>query len=139
MPSTEKINPSKRLSNQIHSLDTTHLTPKSTLPKTKIQIPEHELPKLKTILQTETLHTAIDGSQLNLSMTGAWSIKIKNNTYQTGLKIPPGSGNPSSTRAERGAYLYLLSDISKICHYYRMTKGKVVSNLKINQIRRNIL
>ena len=44
-------------------------------------------------------------------MTASWAIKLETHILKTGGKIPKGSSTPSSTQAERGAYLHLLLNI----------------------------
>ena len=136
-PSTERMNPNNRLSNQIHPTP----TPKSsthilfTQPnRCLIPLPSHALESIHHTIQSEVLHTAIDVSQINNSMAGSWSIKVSRGIYKIGPKIPTGSENPSSTKAERGAYLHLLYDLCQICHQLKITKGKIkiyIDNLQV--------
>ena len=111
--------PTQTINIQYESFQTTikhHPTspPRSSQVSHLYSIPPHLLPILKNQIKCGTTHHAIDGSVGISSITGSWVKKVGDIILKTGGKFNPGSGSPSSTRAERGAYLFLLQNIMDI-------------------------
>ena len=122
--STSEITYSTTISSFYSTVDTTVQTPEDN--KHLSKIPPHLLPILKQQLKTKPLLAALDGSVSGKSLMAAWAIQINEHTLKTGGNIPLGSGKPSSTRAERGAFMHLLQNLTQIYTDNALTGGKLI-------------
>ena len=87
-----------------------------------------------TLKTTSTLETATDGSLCQGSMTASWALKLNSKIFKTGGKIPKGSSHPSSTRAERGAYLHLLVNIYKLATHSSLSHKEIITYIDNKQV-----
>ena len=94
-------------------------------------IPTHLACDLST---SKYIETATDGSVSKGTMTASWAIQLKSKIFKSGGKIPGGSSHPSSTRAERGAYLHLLINIYKLTTQFSLSHKTVhtyIDNMQV--------
>ena len=81
-----------------------------------------------------TYELAMDGSHLNCSLTDSWAIKLGNTILKTGGKIPNGSSKPNSNRAERGAYMDLLINLSILAKEFNISHFTLIIYIDNTQV-----